>query len=632
MSTTRRAPPPSLSFDHSNSARSSPHSNVSTESPFLTPPVLDPRDLSPPPRSDADDYLAARGRRAHKRKHQAGHSRKHCNTREESGNSNPAGGISTSSPHIPSLRASTSEPYEEISNDDGSENVPDAPTVSDARLKTSGYQSRNHQNAADFADVEVQRNSISRVHTAAVSPSQSPAICALRRLSQPVDIEADGDPRTILRMSEAIAASLKVFKPQATKPANDTNRSSRENLHQGSSHYNSPYFQDNDQYGSNTIGSKTPSELNTPAEITLRKASDASFPSPVLSLKHLGRSQTVGATLDKSLQTSESTAELVAFYSQQKHEAKQLQSFGLGSPVNISPIRDPDVTALSNVLARKRTDPIAQFSQNANFRRQSTVAEPTITFADVHIARGTFAVDPKSQKTSSLSPNSPRRMSVVQFCSRNSVHEVIWREDETTDGSSVACSSPDSIGSQPQQQLRQASDPYTENAGSRNQKLKVPTQKDNRLFPVAASLPTNLKQSHTNLFQWSWGRPASNLNMNRQRCSDDLDISTPTGPLTSEPPSVQSFPRLRERSSTSEWHKPLVDLNDPVLGRVPENRVPALVKGANDPAGQYSDVQNDSLAWPSPTEKSRHPNTPARRRESGMPGSNLGSSSRQRIR
>ena len=79
-------------------------------------------------------------------------------------------------------------------------------------------------------------------------------------------------------------------------------------------------------------------------------------------------------------------------------------------------------------LVHEQVESVSQMSES---RRQSLAAEPTITVIDVVRAPEQSPNTRESRRRSSISMNSPRRMSTMQIKSRKSVYEVIWRENET---------------------------------------------------------------------------------------------------------------------------------------------------------------------------------------------------------
>lgn len=119
--------------------------------------------------------------------------------------------------------------------------------------------------------------------------------------------------------------------------------------------------------------------------------------------------------------------------------------------------------------------------------------------------------------------------------------------------------------------------------------------------------------------------------------SSDQESSRSRKPSFSKLSSVQSFPSLRPRSSTAEWRKaPLVDLNDPLAGRVTEYQINSHSGGLGTNVG--SSVAGRKEEWSSQlydTAGGRRwgsgPHAYARLGSCGSIGSGIGASSRKRV-
>ncbi|CAD6574900.1 MAG: hypothetical protein ASARMPRED_006971 [Alectoria sarmentosa] len=248
----------------------------------------------------------------------------------------------------------------------------------------------------------------------------------------------------------------------AAKPSHKTSKKVEEPSRRSSAHSktlaywntNRPTFKDGQNFAQT---------LGTPATITLRKASNA--------------------------------PDLLAFYSAQTFEKRPMLT-DLPSPAEAPRGKQPTFTCeMESQCLRRGSKSVAQFSDMSNARRCSTPAEAAITFADVHVAPGSFAVGPKSGKQSLELTDFSRRISTIQFLSRNSVHEVIWQEDETTsDGSQTASSK---ASQQAGHSFR--STPSPESEGSLTQE---PAEAAVPMVPDSLSMFTRMPDS---LFQWSWG-------------------------------------------------------------------------------------------------------------------------------
>ena len=297
---------------------------------------------------------------------------------------------------------------------------------------------------------------------------------------------------------------------------------------------------------------------------------------------------------------------------------------------------------------------MAQFNEADYY---SSPAESTLTFTDVHTAPGSFAVESRSRETSLSPSESFRRISVVHFRSRNSVHEVIWREDEATSGSSFASDS-----SSPPNQESRAKSPTLCSQGHSGPVL-VEQGDDGGLritsFPNKGEI--NPEES---LFQWSWsGPPASTKNFKPTETSIDEQSgdAVPNGgingalthrrnlfsPLCSKPSSselreARSSQQLRKRSSTSEWRQVLLEgPEDHISSHSPhcqeQNNTYFAGAGAGIPRMPTfgAVVMNPGSERVHGTFNGRrmssHPHTPPRAGSRGSTGSRIGASSHVRI-
>lgn len=300
------------------------------------------------------------------------------------------------------------------------------------------------------------------------------------------------------------------------------------------------------------------------------------------------------------------------------------------------------------------------------YRRHSVLASNALTFTDIHIAPGTFLVDPKSRRHSLVvAEQSPRRISVVRFRSRISVHEIIWREDETTSDSSLTSSSRTSASPQRNMQSLQSAEPSPE--AEEGPKQKHAAINNYYHIPSVAASSSIAERSQVGLFQWSWGKPAASSsiaaeaanerknnrpNLQRMASTSNPDFTRlrrPSGQYAVEThrrsiSEILSFPPLRERSSTLEWRRaPLVDLNDPLAGQglcsqMQENDEIGVLglnhfgnAGDKDRAGGGGlELASENVAG-NLRRLSSHPHAPARLGPSGKVGSSLGTSSHVRV-
>ena len=678
---TRRAPAPILSPQHLALARSLPHSNASTPTPsLLTPPVSGTPAMSPPPRHEGDDYMNVHVLDQHtsRKKQPRDKTRKLHNTREESESSRRPQRSRRSGPQTMSSDGSGSGLYVP-SSFDGDENssakVPLLRSFARPNEPLHGPQSITEINR-----VHVQTWPTPSSPVDVVDEADSPSVNALRSLS--LKVPPRSNSQGLQRVSTSLARRLTFFKPKpavsfVTVPSHQAGKKSEEISRRSSAHGKSLAYVDvNPRRPTFKDGKVTSRTLETPATITLRKASKVYATSPITT--------SMSATLDRECEHERvedaPACELLAFYSSPTLTNKPTLSglSSLESPEAAVSLKEhPIITAdMGSTRVQSDSRSVSQFSAMSNARRSSVPAEALLTFADVHVAPGSFAVEAKSRRQSLVPLEFNRRISTVHFLSRDSVHEVIWREDETTSDTSLTASS----GASEQVGHSFRSTPSSEIVETQVQELAIGPKGSKAAFPKASDSFSKFTKMPETLFQWTWGAsstsaeeqtrafepesgslgpvtkvttqaadetgdPISQILVNNTspgitnlQHSSDPQHSRSQRPSFSNILSVQSFPPLRTRSSTAEWQRaPLVDLNDPFAGRVGQNSVQKHTYSAEQVPDVGSDIARgkeggslqsvagcDRILGPSPQ-------VHARLGSIGAVGSSIGISSHKRI-
>lgn len=601
MSPKCRAPAPALSSDHLNAARSIAISETgSRSSGYLTPPVSGPRSMSPPPRTEADDYLNAHLSRRDGRAYYGRQTRKHHNTREYSGEMSP------SVRSLPLRLESKSHGgrcnscgTSSIAGD--AESASDSPLLESVRklkLQTTFHECRP-DTKADAVHAQARRSPESPFDEPEVS--ETPAVLALRSLTMPRSEIENRAPQALRRMSTALSNTYDFLKSRTPtmKPSRKVSKEPEDVQRRRESHGKKLSRQNSYQSRPTFRDSKGLSGmLGTPAAITLRKASNVYAPTPVMS-------SMAASIISEDIREATPEApvsELLAFYSTPTLMIRGMKPTKATSPEsNIS--SSSITTETSSTLnpsaqpMQKKSMSIVRFNKQPSVRRFSDPAEATLTFADVYVAAGSFAVEPNSRKDSLVPGEALRRISVVHFKSRNSVHEVIWREDETTSGSSLSSGSRASASPKRHDGISRSGTPSPEERPKSSHVTNNRTKAQHGYLPPSPTTSSQLGKPQDRLFQWSWRTlssaakdtlKATELAIEPSRFEYVKSSSDPgiaeerTSPEPQEPryrrsstlrhqdlTDIQSFLPLRPRSSTSEWRwAPLVDLNDPLAGHV----------------------------------------------------------------
>ena len=475
---------------------------------------------------------------------------------------------------------------------------------------------------------------------------------SLRRMSQVVKESSLFGSRRLRRLSQAIVAAVQY-------PLGKQGGEGDNHLDENSS---VPQIQTDDtavppvdsELRRRKSGSQKSTHLGfeTPATITLRKASDAYYVMIGETTTNGGTSTTASLSYHpKPRPDPKPSVALMNFRSQCVADRKKSLWYSLPLLSN----QDEDLEG-----AKRELDPSNPTKNEAihdslsifgNLQGASTVVEPATTYTDVHTAPQTFT-SVQFSTTSSSAPSKLRRTSTVHIKSRTSVHEIIWREQETSSSSS----SQGSVS------------PVRKEKGSQTLGTITPTTP--KAIVTARSAPTTPRWHldsprlqalpEENLFEWSWKAQqamaaSSNPKSGDPQLSAAVSHSAPTTPprrrsisKESGNSSVESFPPLMDRKNTTEWRvAPLVDLNDPMAGRVTRMWIPQITTEVSGGPHNVSDdrvtrgetERRQSMDGESGEDNGRvwsrrasaHPHAVPRLGPSGRMGSCIGASSHKKI-
>ena len=613
------------------------------------------------------------------RKHPRGKSRKSYNTREGSEGSRPSQRSLRLGPQTAVSNGSECELYAAGISDGDEDRGSNAPLIKES----SRLNLRNHvhepQHTSEVHAVHVQTWPTLSSSAVVVDEPDSPAVNALR--SHSLQIPAFSNPQGLQRVSTALANTINYLRPKpavsfAALPSRKAGKKAEEASRRSSAHSKSLAYRDIDGRRPAFKDRKdVPGTLGTPATITLRKASHIYAPIPITT----SMSASLSHEREDKRAADAPASELLAFYSSPTLEKRPTLTDS-SSPESPKAPRsrneEPTIAfEMESQPVRRASRSVSQFSDISNARRCSLPAEAALTFVDVHVAPGSFAVGPKSRKQSIVPTEFRRRISTVQILSRNSVHEVIWREDETTSDSSLTASS----GASQHVGHSFRSTPSPKSEGSPTQEPTIEQKKTKATLPAVSGSVSVFTKMPDSLFRWSWGESAegtpyagdptsdplgqgaeatpraagikgdpldqllvmsiSDPDFTSLRQSSDQQSSRSHEPSSSKIPSVQFFPPLRSRSSTAEWCKaPLVDLNDPLAGRMTHHQVPKSTYSARlgtsvggSVTGGKKVLSSQLLNTADGRRWSSGPHANARLGSFGSVGSSIGASSCRRL-
>ncbi|KAL8965965.1 MAG: hypothetical protein Q9183_003595 [Haloplaca sp. 2 TL-2023] len=381
LSSKRRAPAPFLSFTSLNPFQA-PGSNVSSPgSLYLSPPISSPSLMSPPPRQEAEDYLSLDTSHSGKKKH---HSR-------ISGSPLAVGG--QKNPQVPTTKAPQTVP------------------VSQRRI---GIAARPPTTLPD-------------------ENTESPAVASLRRMSEATkEKSANRKPSVPEERAQPLTQVL-----GSTFSTNSTDTPNRKASVEGDSiptvlglRRRSTALRDGTgQPSSKDAAKPTVDGLALPSTIILRKATglfrSAADPMETTPATQSTIPDFAGETDPPSLSR---TCTLVGFGSQPLDPVNQTPPLQQDHPFRRPSVVSSKAFELSSSRLGPREYAIPESPQQ-------NLSETVVTTTNIFPSPAILASPVKSAPGT----NEPeRRISVVQIQSRKSVHQVIWREDETSSSSGTS--------------------------------------------------------------------------------------------------------------------------------------------------------------------------------------------------
>ncbi|KAI4097381.1 MAG: hypothetical protein L6R37_006817 [Teloschistes peruensis] len=456
LSTKRKAPIPALSFKSLSPFQSFKSSVSSPGSLYLSPPISSPSLMSPPPWHEGDDYLSLHGSHSGKKKH---HSR--------------TPGASRSSPLV----------------DDGPSRH--KPIVGESKnASTSQSQFRGHDWPPTVLPVESK---------------ESPAVLSLRRLSRDASDNvanaastSDNVPKSLLKAVESIFTTKDAV-PSSQKSSDGDFSPPMVGLRRSST----ALWDGDRRRSSKSETKKALLGLGVPATIILRKATGM-FPATAAP-----KDITTGDPSDakESRPGVPPTCTLIGFGSRP-----------LDGPERVLGEENEQKQRRMSTFSMKGHDLLASTSNSSTTggldSRQQSLAETAITVANM-FPSAAILVSPA--KSSPVTIESERRLSVVQIKSRKSVHQVIWREDDTSSSSATSLdpiSPTDSLSAKDLQKVEDTPPQNSVTASDTGTKLNLalPNCEEQGLPPDVltqddpqAPIPIVLPRRGDQMFGWSWG-------------------------------------------------------------------------------------------------------------------------------
>ena len=597
--TKRRAPPPPLaSLDKLNpytnsleSGRSSPSSS------YLTPPITNVPSSTPPPQPVAEDYLNART--AHRKRRTRTARRAQASFQESMGSmSAQHGRFASSDIDSGDARSNSSQPNSLA----GKKPALDT-SESFMKHQSSTLSAPAAAHLVVKGDLAVPPPNTTGLGTGTTASN------ALRRTSQVAKESSLFGSRHLRRLSQAIVAAVQYPADSHSEEGDKIPEAVSGISRIQTADVDATSIRDELRHRKTGLQKSTQLDLETPATITLRKASDAYFVMIGQTTADGGTSATTSLAYAPEPQADRKpSVALMNFRSQRLADVRKSLWYSLPLLSNQderveSTEEDPERS--TSTMNKAVHESLSIFE---SLQSPSTVVEPAITFTDVHTAPQTFASVPDPIKEYWSTLPKVRRTSRIQIKSRTCVHEIIWRED----GSSSDSSSQGSVNPIPNDKVPQTLGTLNPTAPKAiiASHSAPPTPRWHLENPTLEALPEE------NLFEWSWKDqqamvPSREPSPVHPPASALVSHGTPTTPpkapvshsAPTTPPrrrsiskesrnsSVESFPPLMDRKNTTEWRvAPLVDLDDPMAGRVTRMWLPQIT--AEGVAGLKSVSEN----------------------------------------
>ncbi|KAL8756330.1 MAG: hypothetical protein Q9184_004539 [Pyrenodesmia sp. 2 TL-2023] len=504
--TKRRLPGPTLSLKSIRPFHS-PGSNLGSEGlNYLSPPILTPSLMSPPPRNEAEDYWTSHASHGSKKRYL------HRNN-----------GALRLSPYIDDHVGQKSAAESRKGN---------VPPTTITTEKRGDFDDTSSILTKLFTAVdETQRHGWSLPQVASTSmPGQaqlegndqqpfalpeecpeSPAMASLRRLSEAGVRKPSIGPSMAEEISDSFSGALTSnFKPMETSPQTRKQSIGNSVASNGNGRRRSSAFRGGHRrLPKKEVPKPAASGLSIPASIVLRKATGLfSVDTPDVSTTDTQTEQPPQSP--KDLASASTISSLIAFNSRQFSDQERVE----GSQSGNQPRKQSTISAQG--LEFSVTTPSSSGWGTMDDRFDDWAA-PVITVADVYPPPTIL-----SSATQTLTPNgsTERHVSVVQITSRKSVHRIIWCEDDQSSSSEASSdrASPTELTVGEPADVPGSSENSPPRSATLNsqptlrQNLKAPLHEEEQFPPdvlVESGEDTTLKliepRPGGQMFKWTWG-------------------------------------------------------------------------------------------------------------------------------
>lgn len=491
------------------------------ENKFLSPPLSILSMMSPPPRPQADDYLGSK--RAKKRRQSR--PRRPCPTplfqSEDTGSGEASSGQSAEPRRSKSRNVESS--YDSI-DDAGFLTAtawfnPSPPLATIAAADQGGKGLRVEQRS--YGSTALYRPKfIHGTPNNQDDPYDSPAVNSLRRISRSMTQPSDSKRSEFKHLSRTLTDKIgTMFRSKGKISFRDVNENTDRNdvfgFRKASTDSNTlDKYDSGDLSPTSKVSNAQAGGLRIPASITLRKASGANPLSATTNANNPSSLDKNIITENQPLATLTATSNLVSFQSQRKHHATKSawQEEPHIARRSTSPASSSSYHENPHIRARFMS--ITRLGTSAQSQQYTIPAEPALTVTSFYPTRA-VPLKPQSRSNSVSPERVPFRFSIVQMISRNSIHEVIWYEDETSN--SGASSSPISPTNASQASGGSVPQGVLDSGRQETPLVSITTASAEvgALPQVHDQLPTDPlidpTDAHKRLLSWSWDNPQPSI-------------------------------------------------------------------------------------------------------------------------
>lgn len=545
---------PSLSFSDLLASGQEPN--------YLSPPSSSTPPMSPPPRQQADDYLSSNAPRPRKSKRRRNADRKSNSPLIQSEDKWSTEASSAHSTPLSQKLQNFDLRDTKSAGTDVSHPVDPPPSLASPNPDVSIRERRALSRIASLNKIPLGRFVPEPLHEVD-DTDDSPALNALRRISRCMTQTSDSRRRDVKHLSRTLTDKLNtVFTFKENKSG--LNRDENKETSRLSAFWERTWPQEALRSSTDTYKSMTSMKSNyltteptKPAVITLRKASEALLVDAPADSNSMSKISAI--PLESSALPNFVVPKCVREIDDGTQENENLPEASTAlSGSHVINQRSPPWSSCDNTdlgkhqgLSDARRTSASRLGNVASNPMYSLPADTALTVTDFYPNFGTLVTS--KPRASSISPErTPYAMSIVQFVSRKSVHEVIWNDNEIS--SSGNSSSPTSLAENGHMSQMNSNvvgkNPFDICEFESLSHVGCTADIVSRPFPRAPGADqedslANPSSAHKRLFTWSWGNGQSS-DKNSEKFSSMQTVHRSNTFHSGGSISVREAPKIRD--------------------------------------------------------------------------------------